>query len=53
MLASANEEDKLVAHASGQHIVCNTDPGKVPAISSVPPGDTLVNKPKDGRYSYG
>ena len=29
---------------SEQHIVCNTDPGKVPAISSVPPGDTLVNK---------
>ena len=44
--ASANEEDKLVAQASGQHVVCNTDPGKVPAISSVPTGDTLVNKPR-------
>ena len=44
--ASANKEDKLVPQASGQHVVCNTDPGKVPAISSVPPGDTLVNKPK-------
>ena len=30
--ASANEEDRLVAQASGQHVVCNTDPGKVPAI---------------------
>ena len=46
MSASANEEDKLVAQASGQHIVCNTDPGKVPVISSVPTGDTLVNKPR-------
>ena len=35
-----NEEDKLVAQASGQHVVCNTDTGKVPAR------DTLVNKPK-------
>ena len=39
--ASASDEDSLVAQASEQHIVCNTDPGKVPAI----PGDTLVNKP--------
>ena len=46
MSASANEEDKLVAQASGQHVVCNTDPGKVPAISSVPMGDTLANKPR-------
>ena len=38
MSASANEEDKLVTQASGQHVVCNTDPGKVPAISSVPTG---------------
>ena len=45
VLASASDEDSLVAQASEQHIVCNTDPGKVPAISSVPPGDTLVNKP--------
>ena len=44
--ASANVEDNLVAQASGQHVVCNTDPGKVPAILSVPPGDTLVNKPR-------
>ena len=43
--ASANEEDKLLAQASGQHVVCNTDPGKVPVILSVPTGDTLVNKP--------
>ena len=32
MSASVNEEDKLIAQASGQHVVCNTDPGKVPAI---------------------
>ena len=41
----SERRDSLVAQASEQHIVCNTDPGKVPAISSVPPGDTLVNKP--------
>ena len=45
MTFSAVDEDSFVAQASEQHIVCNTDPGKVPAISSVPPGDTLVNKP--------
>ena len=33
--ASASEEDSLV--------VCNADPGKVPEISSVPMGDTLVD----------
>ena len=43
--ASAREDDSLVAQASEQHIVCNTDPGKVPEISSVPTGDTLVTKP--------
>ena len=43
--ASASEDDSLVAQASEQHIVCNTDPGKVPEISSVPAGDTLVTKP--------
>ena len=46
MSASVNEEDKLIAQASGQHVVCNTDPEKVPTILSAPPGDTLVNKPK-------
>ena len=46
MSASVNEEDKLIAQASWQHVVCDTDPGKVPAILSAPPGDTLVNKPK-------
>ena len=49
MSASVNEEDKLIAQASWQHVVCNTDPGKVPAILIAPPGDTLVNKLK--RYS--
>ena len=44
--ASVNEEDKLIDQASGQHVVCNTDPGKVPAILSATPGDTFVNKPK-------
>ena len=43
MSASVDEEDKLIVQASGQHVVCNTDPGKVPAILSAPPGDTLVN----------
>ena len=41
-----DEEDKLIAQASGQHVVCNTDPGKAPAILITPLGDTLVNKPK-------
>ena len=36
------KDDSLVAQASEQHIVCNTDPGKGPEISSVPAGDTLV-----------
>ena len=44
MSASASEDDSLVAQASEQHIVCNTDPGKVPEILSVPAGDTLVTK---------
>ena len=46
MSASVNEEDRLIAQSSGQHVVCNTDPGNAPAILSAPPGDTLVNKPK-------
>ena len=37
MSASVNEEDKFIAQASGQHLVCNTDPGKVPAILSPAP----------------
>ena len=41
-----NEEDKFIAQASGQHVVCDTDPGEVPAIVSAPPGETLVNQPK-------
>ena len=36
MSASVNEEDKLIAQASGQHFVCDTDPGKVPAILMLP-----------------
>ena len=35
MSASTSEDDNLVAQASEQHIVCNTDPGKVPETSSV------------------
>ena len=31
---------------SGQHVVCNTDPKKAPAILNTPLRDTLVNKPK-------
>ena len=44
--ASVNEEDKFIAQASGQHVVCDTDIGEVPAILSAPPGDTLVNQPE-------
>ena len=44
--ASVNEEDKFIAQTSGQHVVCDTDPGEVPAILSAPPGDTFVNQPK-------
>ena len=43
--ASVNE-DEFIAQASGQHIVCYTDLGEVPAILSTPPGDTLVNQPE-------
>ena len=32
MSAPVDEEEKLIAQASGQHVVCNTDPGKAPAI---------------------
>ena len=35
MSASASDEDSFVAQASEQHIVCNTDHGKVPEISIV------------------
>ena len=45
--ATVNDDDKLiVAQASGQHVVCDTDLGEVPAILSAPPGDTLVNQPE-------
>ena len=44
--ASVNEDDKFIAQASGQHVVCDTDLGEVPAILSAPPGDTLVNQPE-------
>ena len=44
-----NEDDKFIAQASGQHVVCDTDLGEVPAMLSAPPGDTLVNQP--GMYS--
>ena len=43
--ASASEEDSLVAQASEQHIIYDTDPAKVPEILSVPTGDTLITKP--------
>ena len=41
-----DKEEKLIAQASWQHVVCNTDLGKAPAILSAPLGDTLVSKPK-------
>ena len=46
MAAPVDEEEKLIAQASGQHVVGNTDPGEAPAILSAPLGDTLVSKPK-------
>ena len=46
MSAPVDEEEQLIAQASGQHILCNTDPGEAPAILSAPLGDTLVSKPK-------
>ena len=36
MSAPVDEEEQLIAQASGQHVVCNTDPGKAPAILSTP-----------------
>ena len=44
--AAVNEEDKFIAQASGQHVVCDTYLGEVPAILNAPPGDTLVNQPE-------
>ena len=41
-----DDEEKLIAQASGQHVVDNTDPGEAPAILSSPRGDTLVSKPE-------
>ena len=46
VLPSVNEDDKFIAQASGQHVVCDTYLGEVPAILSAPPGDTLVNQPE-------
>ena len=43
--ASAIDDDSLVAQASEQRIVCNTDPGNVPETSSVPAWDMLVTEP--------
>ena len=41
-----DDEEKLIAQASGQHVVDNTDPGEAFAILSAPRGDTLVHKPE-------
>ena len=46
-----NEEDKFIAQASEQHIVCDTDLGEVPAILSAPRGDMLVRVFGSGRIS--
>ena len=43
---STDDEGRLLAQASGQQVIGNTDPGKVPVMLSVPRGDTLANKPK-------
>ena len=46
MLPPMDDEEKLIAQASGQHVVDNTDPGDAPAILSASRGDTLVSKPE-------
>ena len=59
--ASASEDDSLVGQASEQHIVCNTDPGKVPETSSVPAGgharhqadEAFGSEDRPRRYTYG
>ena len=43
---STDDEGKILAQASGQQVVGNTDPGKAPVMLSAPRGDTLVSKPK-------
>ena len=59
--ASANEDDSLVAQASEQHIVCNTDPGKVPGEIECPrvaharhqADAAFGSDDRPGRYTYG
>ena len=46
MSAPVDDEEKLIAQSSGQHVVDNTDPGEAPAILSAPRGDMLVSKPE-------
>ena len=43
---STDDEGNILAQASGQQVVGNTDPGKAPVMLSAPQGDTLVSKPK-------
>ena len=43
---STDNEERLLAQASGQHAVENTDPGEAPVLLSAPRGDTFVSKPK-------
>ena len=46
VLPAVDDYDKFIAQASGQHVVCDTDLGEVPAKLSTFPGDTLVNQPE-------
>ena len=43
---STDNEERLLAQASGQHAFENTDPGEAPVKLSARRGDTLVSKPK-------
>ena len=60
MSAPVDDEEKLRAQASGQHVVDNTDPGEAPAILSAPwgrharrqAGNAFGPEDSPGRYTY-
>ena len=55
MSAPVDEEEKLIAQASGQHVVCNTDPGKAPPGRHARQQAENAFGPeyRPGRYTYG
>ena len=53
---SMDDEEKLLAQASGQHVVENTDPGKAPAIlrhARQQAGNAFGPEESPGRYIVG